>query len=59
MTTCKECKKMYPHSSHYGICANNFGKCVDCMIEAKEFTESHLAQIAFMSGDNEPEEIIN
>ena len=50
---------MYSHKSHYGICANAFGKCVDCMIKAKELNESHLDQIYFLAGDIEPDKTVN
>jgi len=56
MTRCSECNNLFPHNSHYGICANTFGKCVDCMIDAKELNENHLEQIYFLAGDNEPVE---
>lgn len=59
MTTCSECEKMYSYKSHYGICANTFGKCVDCMIKAKELNESHLDQIYFLAGDIEPDKTVN
>lgn len=54
MTRCNECNRLYPYKSHYGICVNTFGKCVDCMIKDKKFDEGHLEQITFLAGDNEP-----
>ena len=54
MTRCNNCDGLYPHDSHYGICANTFGKCVDCMVKSGEMTEDHLNQIMFLSGDVEP-----
>lgn len=55
MTRCNECDGLYSHKSHYGICVNTFGKCVNCMIENEELNENHLEQIYFLAGDNEPE----
>ena len=56
MTRCGMCSNLYPVNSHYGICTNTFGKCIDCMIEAKELNEGHLEQIYFLSGDINPEQ---
>lgn len=59
MTRCNECDAFYPHKSHCGICVNLFGKCVSCMIEAKELNETHLKEIYFLAGDNEPSKTLN